>query len=210
MKVVGVYLAAGDSRRMRRNKLALELNGSPLGSLALQSALASTINHVLVMTKQDDKLDWIAPHLFTQEYRKKWTSIQLKESNQGQSYSIRSGLQEAIDLGADAIVLQLADQPYVDTTIINLLIEAFEKDPAKLFFACSHQGVVRPPVLFTEKFFSILMGLKGDRGARDLLNGHYREKGEIVKYDKEELFVDVDTIEDYVKITNVSRNLFHK
>ena len=88
MKVVGIYLAAGDSRRMGTNKLLLDMGGIPLGSLALQAALESTIHQVLVITKRDDGLSWIAPHLFTSKYRKKWTPVQLKKSNQGQAYSI--------------------------------------------------------------------------------------------------------------------------
>ncbi len=41
------------------------------------------------------------------------------------------------------------------------------------------------------------MGLKGDKGARNLLNGEYKEKGEIYNFYKEEYFMDVDTMEDY-------------
>ncbi|KAA9024001.1 nucleotidyltransferase family protein [Niallia endozanthoxylica] len=199
MKVVGVYLAAGDSRRMGTNKLLLDLDGNPLGSLALQAALESTIHRVLVITKKNDKLSWIAPHLFTSDYRRKWTSVQLKKSNRGQAYSIITGLHEAIILHADAVLVQLADQPFVTANMINLLIDAFEKKPSKLFFSCSYDGVLRPPVLFTKNFFPILMDLKGDNGARDLLNGKFKEKGEIYNFDKEDFLLDVDTMDDYLK-----------
>ena len=64
MKVIGIYLAAGDSRRMGTNKLLLDIGGIPLGSLALQAALESKVHQVLVITKRDDRLTWIVPHLF--------------------------------------------------------------------------------------------------------------------------------------------------
>jgi molybdenum cofactor cytidylyltransferase len=200
MKVVGIYLAAGDSRRMGTNKLLLDIDGIPLGSLALQAALESKVHQVLVITKRDDRLTWIVPHLFRSEYGKKWASVQLEKSNQGQAYSIISGLTEAIHLRADAVLLQLADQPFVTTAIINFLIEAYRKEPSKLFFACCHQGIVRPPVLFTKNFFPRLIELQGDKGARDLLKGDFREKGEIYDFDYEEFLFDVDTMDDYVKL----------
>jgi molybdenum cofactor cytidylyltransferase len=198
MKVVGIYLAAGDSSRMGTNKLLLNMNGTPLGSLALQAVLESAIHHVLVITRKENEFSWIAPHFFTSKYRQKWTSVQLKKSHQGQAYSIKCGLTKAIDLHADAVLIQLADQPFMNTRIINLLIEAFRKDPLQSFFACQYQGILRPPVLFTKRFFPKLMSLQGDKGAGNLLNGEFKDRGKVFGFDHEDYFLDVDTMDDYV------------
>ena len=53
MKVIGIYLAAGDSRRMGTNKLLLDIGGIPLGSLALQAALESKVHQVLARTRRN-------------------------------------------------------------------------------------------------------------------------------------------------------------
>ena len=159
-------------------------------------AVESSIHQVLVITKRDDDLTWITPHL-KKEYRKKWITVRLQKNNQGQAYSILCGLNEAINIRADAVLLLLADQPFVTINIINLLIQPLRKNPSKFFYTCSFQGVLRPPVLFTKGFFPILMGLQGDKGVRHLLNGKYKEKGEIYNFYKEEYFMDIDTMGDY-------------
>lgn len=157
MKVLGIYLAAGDSRRMGTNKLLMDIRGIPLGSLALKAALESSIQQVLVITKRDDRLSWITPHLFLSNYCEKWTPVQLKKSNQGQAYSIISGLNVALDLRADAVLLQLADQPFVTTTLINFLIRAFRRDPSQSFFACKYQGY-SGRLFYLQKNFSKING----------------------------------------------------
>ena len=48
VKVVGIYLAAGKSQRMGTpNKLALPVGKMSLGSLALETALKSSLDKVL-------------------------------------------------------------------------------------------------------------------------------------------------------------------
>lgn len=44
------------------------------------------------------------------------------------------------------------------------------------------------------------MGLQGDKGARNLLNGEFKEKGKVFDFDNGDYFLDVDTMDDYLKL----------
>ena len=46
MKIAGVYLAAGSSSRMGSNKLQLPVGTKTLGSLAVQTALQTSLHRI--------------------------------------------------------------------------------------------------------------------------------------------------------------------
>lgn len=51
--IIGVFLAAGKSKRMGQNKLALPLKGETIGSLSLKNALLSRLDHVLIIERTE-------------------------------------------------------------------------------------------------------------------------------------------------------------
>ena len=55
MKIAGIYLAAGNSSRMGSNKLALPVGTMTVGSLALETALKSSLDKVYIITKDDGR-----------------------------------------------------------------------------------------------------------------------------------------------------------
>ncbi|MEH7383702.1 nucleotidyltransferase family protein [Bacillus sp. JJ1533] len=196
MKVVGIYLAAGKSSRMGENKLWLEFRGLPLGSVALKNALESAIDYILVMTNSNDSLHWVDSTLKSNSNQKRWNIIQLKENDRGLSYSIKMGLKEAIKMNADAVIILLADQPFVTSQMINYLIKAYGSNKLKEILGYRHKGIVYPPILFSKETFPKLIELEGDIGAKKIVI-NYDEKKKVL-YDTEiEKVRDVDTPEDY-------------
>jgi len=197
MKVVGIYLAAGKSSRMGRNKLLLEFKGLPLGSIALKKAIDSSLDDVLVITNENDPLSWVDSTMFSKPYKERWTKIESKESGKGQSYSIKTGLKEAIKMNADAVIILLADQPFVTSQMIDILINAYRFEKSKEILGYRNEQVVYPPILFSKKMFPKLMELHGDTGAKKII-AHFDKK---ILYDTEiEKVRDVDTPEDYEAI----------
>ena len=59
MKIAGVYLAAGSSSRMGSNKLQLPVGTKTLGSLAVQTALQTSLHRIYIITKETDDTSWL-------------------------------------------------------------------------------------------------------------------------------------------------------
>jgi molybdenum cofactor cytidylyltransferase len=193
-RIIGIYLAAGKSARMGTDKLTLPFAGKYLGSVALKTALHSHLHHVIVVAKEGDSLDWIAPELFTS---KKWSIVSCSHSSYGQAHSLICGLKQAIQLQAKAVIVLLADQPFVTKTMINELLFHYKLHPAP-YITFTNQGIPMPPTLFSAKTFSGLLQLTGDEGARKLIRERWQGKGRMLEYKDPDIFFDIDTKEDYL------------
>jgi molybdenum cofactor cytidylyltransferase len=207
IKVCAIYLAAGQSRRMGENKLALPLRKTTIGSLALRAALESDLDHIFVVSKKEDNLDWMEPFFFLSHFQAKWTHIRCVNAELGQAYSLKCGLMSALKRNPDGIMVILADQPFVPVTTINELISVAEyviqnkMDEKINYIAAGFQGVPRPPVLFFRAILPLLLELKGDEGARQLFRKSSL-KGILHEIHEKIAFFDIDTKEDYDKAVN--------
>ena len=67
MKVAGIYLAAGNSHHTGTHQLALPIGTRSLGSLALETALQSSLDWVYVIVQETDDLGWIPPNMKANE-----------------------------------------------------------------------------------------------------------------------------------------------
>lgn len=197
----GIYLAAGQSKRMGCPKLSLPLGESLLGSIALQTAMNSTLNGIVLVTREGDSLDWVPPHFYREPFRGRWIHSPCRTSLLGQSESLKSGLRTAQQLHAQAVMILLADQPFVSVEMINHIISLYAKRPVNYITAC-HKGIVRPPVIFDSSVFPKLLQLQGDEGARRLIRG-CSTQGITVNYTDARPFIDVDTINDYQSLIEI-------
>lgn len=196
MKIVGIYLAAGKSRRTGPglHKLYLPTGNTLLGNKALHTSLSSNLSDVIVVSNQPS---WLLH--YTQVERVHILSC--KKSCLGQSYSLHCGLEKAESMNADGVVVMLADQPFITVKLLNSLIDSYEHLPQLDYVAASFQDIPQPPILFSKGIFPSLKKLKGDRGARSIFFDKSFQ-GKITAYSDAKLFYDVDTIEDYNVIKN--------
>ncbi|MDP5276243.1 NTP transferase domain-containing protein [Chengkuizengella axinellae] len=209
-QVIGIYLAAGKSSRMGCNKLKLPLDNynETLGSIAFKVALHSSLDHLIVVTNEEDSLGWSSPTFLSAPYRSKWTHLRCKSSAEGQSGSIKCGLHKALELKPEAIMIMLADQPFITVEMINSIIDEYMNQKSAYFIASSYQNTIRPPILCSHKMFRLLMHLEGDKGARYILRKkEWREKGIVLHFENPIPFLDVDTIEDYLYANNIKGTL---
>lgn len=184
-QVAALVLAAGHSLRMgERNKLLCQVDGKPLVQHAIEAACASRACQVVVVTgHQSERIegileDWPVSFIYNADHAS------------GMASSLRCGL-SALSEKAEAVLVLLADMPSIDAGIIDHMIEAF--DPARpLVLVPVHQGRRGNPVLWPRRYFAEMAALRGDTGARGLLERHAQEVRSL-PFDSPAILFDIDT-----------------
>lgn len=101
-----LILAAGSGSRFAgpTPKLLARLEGRPLVTLACESALASGLAGPFVVTGSTD-IDGVLPEGVLTVPNPRW--------HKGLASSLQAGIQAAADQGHEAVVVALADQPFI-------------------------------------------------------------------------------------------------
>jgi len=191
--ISGVVLAAGAAERMGRQKLLLDLKGKPVLQWTIEAALSSELDEVVCVVRE---LKEIQQKVALTHEKLRWAVND--RAAEGQSTSIIAGL-EAISPESEAAMFLVGDQPLVKPKLINSLIDLFKKE-APLIVAPTFQGEPRNPALFHSDLFAEILELKGDRGARGLIE-KYRQDSAFLEWPEETPFLDVDRWEDYERLT---------
>ncbi|UAK23218.1 nucleotidyltransferase family protein [Sphingomonas nostoxanthinifaciens] len=174
-----VLLAAGSSSRFgTADKLAQTLDGLPLGLHAARTLSRLPFAARIAVTRPD------GPDFRSQEF----APVINPDPDAGQSGSIRLGLAAARLAEPRAVLIALADMPFVTIAHIAALMVQFDSDAGVV--ASSDGGRALPPALFDATHFPALETLTGDAGARALLR-----EATLVAAPPAELR-DIDTIED--------------
>lgn len=111
----------------------------------------------------------------------------------GMASSLRIAAAAATEAGANALLVLLADVPFVATDHLQRLVEAFRADESRPAFSVAPGGVAQPPALFPASFFPALCALDGDKGARGLTSG-----ATLIETDPNHL-LDIDTPDDLAR-----------
>jgi molybdenum cofactor cytidylyltransferase len=184
--VAAIVLAAGRSTRMGGpNKLLAELDGKKLVRIATEQALASKASEVIVVTgHQADLVEQALAGL-------KVKFVRNPDFAGGLAGSLKAGI-SAVPERNDGAVICLGDMPLIDADLIDRMIDSFAPDRGNLIVVPVSEGRRGNPVLWSRRFFSELMTLDGDIGARHLIAKHAEVVAE-VPVDGESAFLDIDT-----------------
>ena len=186
--IAAVVLAAGSSTRMGRPKLLLPLGGKSLIRRVVEEVVASKIDRVLVVTgPHGDKLAATLAPLPIER-------VDNPDHRNGLSTSVRAGL-GALGPDAEAAVMVLADQPFVDRTVFDGLIETYRSSGAAIVQP-RYAGQPGNPILWHRSTFGELLAQHGDQGGRTLLR---RWSDRVVRRDFPDSVMaeDVDTPQAY-------------
>jgi len=117
------------------------------------------------------------------------------EWQEGMASSLRAGVKVA-SRDASAVLLLVCDQPFVTTALINEYIQRHQVDPDALI-AAAYAGTIGVPTLFPKRWMPELLQLRGDRGAKTILEDH---RNELMTIPFEDGAIDIDTVDDLKKL----------
>ena len=186
--ISAIILAAGESNRMGQPKQLMSFGQSTVLEQAVDNLLNSAVSETVVVLGHR-----------AEEVRKAIAAKPVKiaknpDYQQGMSTSIIAGL-NLIDSGAQAVMVALGDQPFVDSQTINNLIEAFVAHNKGIAIPV-YQGRRGHPVIFAIKYKDKLLKLKGDIGGREIIARHPDDVLEVA-VNCEGVCIDIDTMDNY-------------
>jgi molybdenum cofactor cytidylyltransferase len=174
MKVTALVLGSGASRRLGRPKQLIEIDGEALIRRAarLASEVAPT---VVVIAEESLRAQLIG------------VDVQIvvnKEADEGMASSIRAGVSAC----HGGVLITLCDQPRVTAAHLRTLVDA--RAPIA---ATAYRGIVGVPAFFAQQYRADLLALRGDGGARCLIDAH---RDVVAAIPFEDAAIDIDSEAD--------------
>ncbi len=185
--MAAVVLAAGSSTRMGRNKLLLHLGGESLVRRAVRAAAAAGVDPVVAVLGHEE------PRVRAELDGLPCVIIVNPDHARGVDTSLQAGVRRAA-AAADAIVVVLADMPFVTAAMIATLVERHRATGAPLVVS-RYGDVQAPPTLYGRALFPELLSIPGERCAKQVVRRHEQEA--VVVAWPEDALRDIDVPEDY-------------
>lgn len=186
--VAAIVLAAGESSRMGRPKPLLPMDGETfLGHLLAELSASLVARTVVVLGHRPEAILEAMPEL---------ASIAVVNPNYplGQLSSLQVGL-EALGDQLDAILMCLADHPFVTRGLIDAIILAHERTGRPIVIP-THGGRRGHPTLFARPLFRELKAAPLSEGARAVVRAHADQVLELPTQEAG-ILADVDSPEQY-------------
>ena len=189
-----IILAAGLSKRYGlKNKLTQHINNKPIINCLMDKLLSIyDTSELLIVTGYEHEtiINLInnsdIEYIFNNDYKK------------GIGTSISTGIRE-LDKTIRGVMIIPADMPIISTKdLIKLQNKFIELNCSKVIFP-KYKSQVGNPVILPKKYFNILEGLKGDFGAKSLIN-----KTDIITVNTDiGTIFDIDTVSNLKKAENI-------
>lgn len=184
-----MVLAAGESQRFGATKQLAPHAGRPLVAHAMSAAEAVCGPNTLLVTGNEWRnVTEACGHL--QGFLVRNTAFR-----EGLSASIRAGVRRLSGV-ADGVLILLADQPLITAAHLEQLLRQWRNAPDKIV-ASAYADSFGPPVIFPRECFAELGRLRGDRGARSVIN---RYSDRLISVTCPDAAIDIDRPTDLQKL----------
>lgn len=185
-----LLLAAGASTRLGQPKQLVRMGGQSLLERACDAALSIENQGVTVVLGAHceairPSVEQLPVQILVNE---NWAS--------GMGSTIAYGM-DNLPPDTDAVLLLLCDQPFVSTDLLNDLVSKWQQHPAHIV-ASAYSDSYGPPAVFGKDFFAGLAALKGQQGAKKLMQQHTEK---LLLVDFPEGLLDIDTPADLSRLS---------
>jgi molybdenum cofactor cytidylyltransferase len=192
-RVGAVILAAGMSSRMGEAKQLLRLGENTLLGQVVENVRGSRVDEIVLVLGHE--AETIKKRVGIQNLK-----VVINDSyRHGMGTSLGAGL-AALRSEMNAALIVLADQPFVRSATLDLLIDQYEESGAQIVIP-TYKGFRGNPVLLDRSVFAEVMALSGDIGCRAIFGNHLEG---IVKVPVEDvgILLDLDSKEDVARLEN--------
>jgi len=190
--VPNLLLAAGASRRMGTPKQLLPWNGKTLIEHQIETLLETDQEVYVVLGAYANRiLPFLKPYPVHTLIFDQWSL--------GMGNTIAFAMADIIkkQISIQGVLIALIDQPFVDTAHYKSLHTGFREGKQQLIVSVSEKGWEGVPALFDKCYFQELLNLKGEQGAKKLIQS---TKKKVTKLNAGPLLVDMDTPEVYAAL----------
>jgi CTP:molybdopterin cytidylyltransferase MocA len=185
-----LVLAAGASSRLGQPKQLVRLDGRPALHRVVTQAVALAGHAVtVVIGAHARELTRLLTHSPA-------SVIVNRQWEHGLSSSIRHGV-ESLPAGCDAVLILLGDQVAVSAEDLRRLASAW-KGQDQIIAASVYRKQIGVPAIFPRWTFGELTRLRGDRGAREVLERNAHRLAHVLMPNAA---IDLDTPEDLAALT---------
>lgn len=200
--ICAIILAAGESKRMGAPKQLLPFGKSTIIETVVKQISQSKVDHIIV----------VLGHAWEQ-IAAKLASLPVEITinphyQKGMLSSVQWGLKTIENQKQyKAVLIALADQPAIPTSVINRLIQAFHRRGKGIALPV-YQGERGHPVLIDLKYRQEIMELQNTIGLRGLMQAHPDDVLE-VSVNTDSILRDIDDLQTYQREFNLAkRSLF--
>ena len=184
-----LVLAAGASVRLGQPKQLVRVGGRPALHSVVSQATAIAGHAVTVV---------IGAHAAELTHLLQHSGVSLivnRNWEEGMASSIRFGV-ASLPPACDAVLIQLGDQVAVTADDLRRLVSAWRGEDS-VIAAAMYRGTVGVPAIFPRWCFSELSQLRGDVGAKSILD-RYRDR--VARVAMTNAALDLDTAEDLARL----------
>lgn len=192
-EIWAVILGAGESKRMKTQKLLLPFDGKTMIERVIENVMQSDVDHTLVVigSNREEILGVIGnlpvSHCYNDNYK------------QGMLSSVKYGV-KALPANYDAVLVFLGDQPMIPKEAVNMVIDTYRN---------SNKGIVIPtfrkkrghPLLIDRRYLEEIERLEEKEGLRGLAIKFADDVLE-VETNMPGILRDIDTREEYETAIN--------